>query len=174
MCILNLFHSKLWCLKLKIYYTIKQYYFQNEWPVVESVHKKEVTIHFTREDTFHRGHPLHSVISNYICGSFYLKRNGIDAIYKSRSLELISGTWNYRIGLDYYNLSREVHFWTLVYTNNGHDGHAKNMIVDILFWRRMIFSTMLQCDSIQQGLQQLSLIRKANMMKETRAKRGQR
>jgi hypothetical protein len=46
----------------------------------------------------------------------------------SRSLELISGMWNYRIGLDYYNLSREVHFWTLVHTNNGHDGHAKNMI----------------------------------------------
>ena len=39
--------------------------------------------HFTREDTFHRGHPLHSVMSNYICGSFYLKCNGIDAIYKT-------------------------------------------------------------------------------------------
>ena len=43
--------------------------------------KKEVTIHFTREDTFHRGQPLHSVISNYLCGILYLKRNGIDAIY---------------------------------------------------------------------------------------------
>jgi hypothetical protein len=25
-------------------------------------------MHFTREDTAHRGHSLHSVISNYICG----------------------------------------------------------------------------------------------------------
>jgi hypothetical protein len=40
----------------------------------------KVTVHFTREETFHRGHPLHSVISNYVCGSFYLQRNGIDAI----------------------------------------------------------------------------------------------
>jgi hypothetical protein len=81
---------------------------------------------------------------------------------KSPSLELISGTWNYRIGLDYYNLSREIHFW-----NN-------NLIVSILYWRRMIFSTMLQCDSLQQGQQQLSLNIYANMIKQTKAKRGQR
>ena len=151
MCILNLFYIKLWCLKLKIYYQIKQYSFQNEWPVVKRVHRKEVTIHFTREDTFHRGQPLHSVTSNYICGILYLKRNGIDAIYKSPSLELISGTWNYRIGLDYYNLSREVHFWTLEHTNNGHDEHDKHLIVNILYWRRRIFSTVFQCDSYSKA-----------------------
>jgi hypothetical protein len=67
---------------LEIYYTIKQYSVHTECLVVKSVHKQEVTIHFTREDTFHRGHPLHGVISNYICCSLYLKRNGMDVINK--------------------------------------------------------------------------------------------
>ena len=60
----------------------QQYSVHTECLVVKSVHKQEVTIHFTREDTFHTGHPLHSVISNYICCSLYLKRNGMDAINK--------------------------------------------------------------------------------------------
>ena len=32
--------------------------FHPQCPVVKRVHEKEVTAHFTREDTFHRGHPL--------------------------------------------------------------------------------------------------------------------
>ena len=69
-------------------YPIKQSSFQTACPLLKSVNKKEVTVHFTREDTFHRGHSLHSVISNYICGSLYLKRNWIDAINKIIKLRI--------------------------------------------------------------------------------------
>jgi hypothetical protein len=74
-CMLNLFYSKVWCLKLKIYNPSKQYYFPNECPIVKSVNKKEVKVHFTHEDTFHRGHPLHCVTFNCICGCLYLQLN---------------------------------------------------------------------------------------------------
>ena len=41
---------------------IKQYSFHTECPVVKSVKKEEVTVHFTREGTFHRGHRLHTYL----------------------------------------------------------------------------------------------------------------
>jgi len=43
---------------------IKQYSFHTECPVVKSVKKEEVTVHFTRKGTFHRGHRLHTVLSH--------------------------------------------------------------------------------------------------------------
>ena len=49
-----------------IYCKIKQYYFHTECPVVKGCSKKEVTVHFTREDTFHRGHRLNSVITKLL------------------------------------------------------------------------------------------------------------
>jgi len=38
---------------VEMYYPIKQYSFHTECPVVKSVHKMEVTVHFTREDTLY-------------------------------------------------------------------------------------------------------------------------
>jgi len=155
---LNLFYDKLWCLKLKIHYPIKQYSFHTESPVIKSVQKRKsqytlhAKTHFIKDTLY---------ILWYL--TIYVVAFNTSVIWemwstKSPSLELISGTWNYRIGLDYVNVSREVHCWTLAHTNKGYDGYVKNLIVNILYWRRMIFSTMLQCDSLQQGLRQLSLI----------------
>jgi len=40
----------------------KVIFFHTECPVVKSVQKEEVTVHSTREGTFHRGHRLHTYL----------------------------------------------------------------------------------------------------------------
>ena len=63
---LNLLYNKLGCLKLEIYCKLKQYSFHTYCPVVKSAKKKEVTMYFTLEGTFHRVHHSHSVIASLV------------------------------------------------------------------------------------------------------------